>query len=472
MRKAVSLILMAFIMLIMTGTLVFEASANVIDGARYSVVRTLALSSDGRSYSTGTAFIVYNDHERTLLVTNAHCVGWTGSTRDGPLDTYIEPEGVYILMTDIHGEWVEAKVYTPYDGNVDLAILEVWGTALTDRPVLPLADKRTIKAADTVFALGFPGVADGITDDRNNEPSRPDDVTVTRGTVSRALVSRHNTESIQTDCFIRHGNSGGPLLNEGGAVVGVNTWGNMEVEAMNYAIHISYIVEAFNNFGLPYTPEDSAEPVIPADVPPQNPEYPDNPPPVPENPVSSDGNNDNNNDYKDEEKDFALTDYWWLLPIGSAAIAAGIVLYRKRQGGGLMSSSAPNTPMSPSVQAMQPQSTPIQSTVAVPPPISSALRLMCVRGHFAGTTFPIGTSVTLGRDPVHCQIIFPRDINGISGRHCEVTVQGASAVLTDKGSSFGTFVAGNRKLNPQESVQLNVGDSFYLADSQTEFKVI
>jgi hypothetical protein len=46
-----------------------------------------------------------------------------------------------------------------------------------------------------------------------------------------------------------------------------------------------------------------------------------------------------------------------------------------------------------------------------------------------------------------------------------VTLQGQSVTLTDKGSTYGTFLAGGRKLNAGEPAALRSGDSFYVADS-------
>jgi predicted component of type VI protein secretion system len=55
--------------------------------------------------------------------------------------------------------------------------------------------------------------------------------------------------------------------------------------------------------------------------------------------------------------------------------------------------------------------------------------------------------------------------------HCEVSISDTGIWLTDKGSSFGTFLLDGRKLNVNESVRLNYGDIFYLADNNNEFKI-
>jgi predicted component of type VI protein secretion system len=98
--------------------------------------------------------------------------------------------------------------------------------------------------------------------------------------------------------------------------------------------------------------------------------------------------------------------------------------------------------------------------------------LICEKGQFAGTTFPIIGSLAIGRDPARCQIVFPGDAKGISSLHCEIRQADGGVTLTDKGSTYGTFLAGGRKLPANETVTLKPGDSFYLADNKNEFKIL
>jgi putative serine protease PepD len=99
------------------------------------------------------------------------------------------------------------------DASTDLAVLKV------DAPVsqlfpLSLGDSSTLVVGDQVVAIGSPFGLEG---------------TVTSGIVSalhREMTSPNHfaiDNSIQTDAAINHGNSGGPLLNAQGKVVGVNS---------------------------------------------------------------------------------------------------------------------------------------------------------------------------------------------------------------------------------------------------------
>ena len=94
------------------------------------------------------------------------------------------------------------------DPATDLAVLKIPRTSL--RP-LPFADYTEIEVAQDVVAIGFPRLLGG-------------GPTVTKGIVSAQGRSLdHLADLLQTDAAINGGNSGGPLLNLSGDVVGVNT---------------------------------------------------------------------------------------------------------------------------------------------------------------------------------------------------------------------------------------------------------
>jgi S1-C subfamily serine protease len=98
------------------------------------------------------------------------------------------------------------------DRSTDLAVIDVDAPASVLQP-LRLGDSGDLQVGDGVVAIGSPF---GLEE------------TITSGIVSalhRAMKAPNNftiTNSIQTDAAINHGNSGGPLLNAQGRVVGVN----------------------------------------------------------------------------------------------------------------------------------------------------------------------------------------------------------------------------------------------------------
>lgn len=74
-----------------------------------------------------------------------------------------------------------------------------------------------------------------------------------------------------------------------------------------------------------------------------------------------------------------------------------------------------------------------------------------------------------GRNP-ECDVVFPPDTPGVSGKHCSLRWRGGSLFLTDLGSSFGTLLEDGRKLS-NESADLKPGMRFYLGSRKFGFQL-
>ncbi len=124
-----------------------------------------------------------------------------------------------VKVTLHNGNILEAKVIGT-DPDDDLALLKVDSTKVSNIEPLPLGDSDAVKPGQMAIALGAPfGLEGSIT------------VGVISG-VNRTLsgiAERPLTNMLQTDAVITHGNSGGPLLNSKGEVIGINT--AIEVES-------------------------------------------------------------------------------------------------------------------------------------------------------------------------------------------------------------------------------------------------
>jgi pSer/pThr/pTyr-binding forkhead associated (FHA) protein len=90
-------------------------------------------------------------------------------------------------------------------------------------------------------------------------------------------------------------------------------------------------------------------------------------------------------------------------------------------------------------------------------------------GKYAGQSFNVSGSLRIGRNS-QANIIYPDGTPGISSMHCEISNNGGVLSLTDKGSSNGTFLNGQR-ISVGTPYTLNPGDSFYLGSSQNSFTV-
>ncbi len=100
----------------------------------------------------------------------------------------------------------------------DLALLKVPGDNF---PQLPLADSRAAQIGDRVHILGFPGV---VLSHELLNASASMEASVTAGAVSGFKQDKAGHPMIQTDASAAWGNSGGPAVNDRGAVVGVLTF--------------------------------------------------------------------------------------------------------------------------------------------------------------------------------------------------------------------------------------------------------
>ncbi|MEO1550091.1 MAG: serine protease, partial [Pseudomonadota bacterium] len=132
--------------------------------------------------------------------------------------------------------------------EMDLAILHVFpkGSENHSVPLVPLAT-REINKGEEVFALGFPGSTDFWVGDKTS----PDafETTLTRGVVSKVSTGSWGGQSMQIELVlhtatINKGNSGGPLFNYCGQVMGVNTAGLIQAND-NYVSSSSNTLAGF-----------------------------------------------------------------------------------------------------------------------------------------------------------------------------------------------------------------------------------
>jgi putative serine protease PepD len=157
------------------------------------VVAIKAVTAEGEDSGTG---IVLND--KGLILTNDHVVSGASSMTVAPNGSSTVSRPATLV-----GE----------EANKDLALIKVDPTGLGLKP-LTLASSSSLQVGDSVYAIGNPY---GL------------DETLTRGIVSalgRSISAPDNatiTGAIQTDAALNPGNSGGPLLNDEGEVIGVNS---------------------------------------------------------------------------------------------------------------------------------------------------------------------------------------------------------------------------------------------------------
>lgn len=152
------------------------------------------------------------------------------------------------------GERIELrKIGEPIPGK-DIAIMKLDGSNF---PTVTLGDDSNIRTGDQVYAMGFPASAT-LTEALNITHSIQEP-TLTQGIISARKEMSDGWSVFQTDADIHGGNSGGPLFNNEGEVIGINTFGMVDedgsVSGMNFAIPVSVAKEFLNEINV--TPGES-----------------------------------------------------------------------------------------------------------------------------------------------------------------------------------------------------------------------
>lgn len=170
---------------------------EMVDAAMPAIV--LVETTTGR----GSAFFVTND----TLVTNVHVV----------------QQDQYVTLRRMNGSSVTARVQTRAP-NFDIAILKV-AQASPSQAYLPLATAHNLRPGQEVVIIG---TALGTLQN-----------SVSRGIVS-GLRNSGGVTLIQSDAAANPGNSGGPMLDRNGRVVGILTAGYRNNQGLNFAVSIDH----------------------------------------------------------------------------------------------------------------------------------------------------------------------------------------------------------------------------------------
>jgi S1-C subfamily serine protease len=176
-----------------------EATAFETVVARVMPAIVLVEASGGR----GSGFFVAPD----TLLTNVHVVGRNSS----------------VTIRRSSGEVVAARVEATAP-QVDIAVLKV-STIDKAQPVLTLGSTGSARIGQEVFAIGS---ALGLLQN-----------TLTRGIVS-GIRQTPTATLVQTDAAVNPGNSGGPLIDRTGRVLGIVTMGYTDRQGLNFAVGIDH----------------------------------------------------------------------------------------------------------------------------------------------------------------------------------------------------------------------------------------
>ncbi len=195
----------------------------------YDAVVVVESYQNGRLYGTGTGFVYKTANEKGYILTNNHVI-------DGS-------DEVKVVFTNNKKETVEIVGADSYS---DVALLSVDESSILK--VAEIGSSEDLKVGDTSFAVGAP------------LDSSTYAWTVTRGVISgknRTVEVSSNDgydtsimEVLQTDTAINNGNSGGPLCNSNGEVIGITNMklASSAIEGMGFAIPIETATEYADKF--------------------------------------------------------------------------------------------------------------------------------------------------------------------------------------------------------------------------------
>jgi S1-C subfamily serine protease len=187
------------------------------------VVTVFAFYDDAESQeSQGSGFVV---SESGYVLTSAHVVTDVAGSGNPT-----EADRIYVAFKD--GDRIEAEL-VGWDGYDDVALLRVDPQAHALQPV-PLGDSSRVRAGDPVAAMGSPfgnedSIAVGV-------------VSAIRRSIDSLVSVYRVVDAIQIDAPITHGNSGGPLFDARGRVIGINAQIRSEsgnAEGVGFAIPIN-----------------------------------------------------------------------------------------------------------------------------------------------------------------------------------------------------------------------------------------
>jgi serine protease Do len=170
---------------------------------------TQAVVSIKTDVAQGTGFIVTSDG---YVVTNAHVL-----------------EGAHYANAITSDMKSHPMNLISYNSKIDLALLKINGTY----DYLTLDDSNNVKVGEEVIAIGNPlGLS----------------FSVSEGIVSaiHRNVSNSPGEYIQTDTALNPGNSGGPLINKEGKVIGINNFKVSGGENIGFSLESNYIIDTIN----------------------------------------------------------------------------------------------------------------------------------------------------------------------------------------------------------------------------------
>ena len=203
-----------------TTTAALPSVASVAEAVSPATVLVLNMGRGGTAQGVGTGFII---DANGIIVTNNHVVSGA--------------QAVQVQLSAPDGRTFTAEAVGT-DAQTDIAVLRI---DASDLPAVTLGNSSALGVGEWVVAIGNALALDGgptVTAGVVSALGRDVEQAAEGGPGQSATVAIALYDLIQTDAAINEGNSGGPLVNLHGEVVGINTLGATDAQGIGFAIAI------------------------------------------------------------------------------------------------------------------------------------------------------------------------------------------------------------------------------------------
>lgn len=411
-------ILTAAVMLVGMCTALGVSAASAVEDAEQSVVLVSAGSGWGSGFAVGKT-----GENPQYIVTNCHVI------TDDNGNVYND---ITVYFSAAANKYVSAEVVAA-DTSKDLCVLEL-PEPTSERKPATLCKSDSVSKGDEVFVLGYPAYSLA---GKNYVTFDTKDITSAKGSISQKTRVNNSgaigTNVYMTDAVIDNGNSGGPMINANGEVIGIASWsiaskdesGNNRTDG-GYATIVDELIPMLNSNSVPYTLSTDA-------------------PAAGEESVAADANTQPSSD----------NTLIIVIAVAAAVVVIAIVI--------VIVVVSKNKKQAP---AAVPQGVPSPAAK-----ISQGAVITGMKGFMANRSFNINGSIVLGRNPQKCTVCYPVDSKGISGVHCQIRQTASGYEIMDLGSSNGTFLGSGERLTPNVPVFIPDGTFFYLGSAEQLFQI-
>lgn len=474
-----------------------ESTANdSVNADRSGIVQVEAYyqptGEDAITIKTGTGFLI---NENTLL-TCQHVTDVTEYVKD--IEEYFslvmdekhkfDPDYVGIQIAVLGDVKAEATIQEQSEAG-DYAVLH-FDKKLTTKTPLVLGDSDSVEQTEQVYALGYPSNVTDFQKQLNYTAYDDDDVTITQGNISKTGyvstdIGMTGVELFQHSAYLSGGNSGGPLVNEAGEVIGIANASSI-ADDYYYAIEINQIKKLLDILDIEYPkpddPEPTSEPTTTDDNSDPTTALDTQPPtlPVPETTEPK------------PEPDPKPTPWVLIGILGAAAVIVIILIIVLVVKGGKKPEPVPAAPApvpprppinpSPNPRPISPSpmgggmdngagETSLLNAGAGETSIlgggAAASRVTIIRKK-TGTSIPVNApEFVIGKE--NSRVNYCVNNNAVSRQHAKISANNGSYFITDMNSSNFTYLNG-RKIPANTPQLLHSGDVFKLADEEFEFR--